>query len=296
MHDDIQVFSAVVEQASFAGAAKTLGLTRSAVCRRIDRFEKRLGVRLLDRTTRRVDLTDAGGVLYERSLRILGEIADAEIAVSQYGGEPQGVLRITTPIMIGLHKVIPLLPEFSARHPQIKCQLNLSDDAIDPALTEHDVALRWGAPSPSSIIITRVGGSRMLICAAPSYLERFGTPQTPDDLLKHNCLMMTRVGLTHNEWTFRRPDGGTHALRVTGNFVVNGGHGNYQAMMAGLGIARVADFRARPDIETGRLVEVLKEYVSIETTPIFAAYKGARLVPPKVRAFVTFMQQNLQNV
>lgn len=296
MHDDIQVFTAVVEQSSFAGAAKTLGLTRSAICRRIDRFEKRLGVRLLDRTTRRLNLTDAGGVLYERSLRILGEIADAEIAVSHYGGEPQGTLRITTPIMIGLHKVIPLLPQFSARHPHIKCQLNLSDDAIDPALIEHDVALRWGAPSPSSIIITRVGGSRLLYCAAPSYLEQFGTPQTPDDLVHHNCLMMTRLGLTHNEWTFRMLDGTVRTMRITGNFVVTGGHGNYEAVMSGLGIARVADFRARDAIETGRLIQILKEYETLETTPIYAAYKGARLVPPKIRAFVSFMQQNLNTV
>jgi len=292
MQDDIKVFATVVEQNSFAGAAKILGLTRSAICRRIDRFEKRLGVRLLDRTTRRIKLTDAGGVLFERSLHILGEIAEAEIAVSQYGGEPQGTLRVTTPIMIGLHKIIPLLPNFLESHPHIKIQLNLSDDAIDPSLTDHDVALRWGSPTPSTIIITKIGGARQILCASPQYLERKQIPQEPKDLLHHNCLLMTRLGSAFNEWNFKLSNGEIQSLRVYGNFVVTGGHGNYQAVLAGLGIGRVTDLRARSDLETGQLVQLLSNYQIIETIPIFAAYKGSRLVPPKIRAFVSFLQNN----
>lgn len=291
MQNDLQVFATVVERSSFAGAAKALGITRSAVCRRIDRFEKRLGVRLLDRTTRRINLTDAGEALYQRSLRILADIAEAEEIVSDYGGEPQGVLKVGSPIMIGLHKLVPLLPEFIERYPQIKIHLNLTDDWVDASFADHDAAIRWGPQVSSSLIITKIGESRQIICCAPSYLARHGEPRTPEDLENHNCLLMTRLGLNANEWVFRGSSDNLISVKVTGNFVTNGGHGNYHAMIAGLGIARVTDLRVSEDIAEGRLRPILTAYEPAEAMPIYVAFKSGRLVPPKVRAFVTFLQQ-----
>ena len=291
--DEIRVFASVVDHAGFAPAAKSLDVTRSAVSRRIDRLEKRLGVRLLDRTTRRITLTDAGEALYQRSVRILADIAEAELVASEYGGAPQGVLKVTSPIIVGLHKLIPVLPAFLERHRHIKMQLDLSDDAIDPALTEHDVAIRWDEQQSSAMIITRLAASRQIICATPSYLRRHGTPKTPHDLTQHNCLLMSRLGFAHNEWTFGSPEGPI-AVKVSGNFVVNGGHGNYQALIGGLGIGRVTDLRAMEDVKAGRLRHILKEFEPHGATPIYAAYKRGRLVPPKIRSFINFLRERLR--
>lgn len=290
--DELRVFACVVDQLGFAPAAKTLGVTRSAICRRIDRLEKRLGVRLLNRTTRMVSLTDAGETFYQRSIGILADIAEAELVASEYAAEPQGTLKVTSPIMIGLHKLVPLLPEFLGRYQQIKVQLDLVDDAVDPALVDHDVAIRWDEQISSSLIITRLAESRQIICAAPSYLSRHGVPTTPHDLLHHNCIMMSRLGLTHNEWTFRFPEG-LSTIRVSGNFVVNGGHGNYEALIAGLGIGRVTDLRVQDDIKAGRLQPILREFDPSEATSIYAAYKGGRLVPPKIRSFVNYLRKRI---
>jgi DNA-binding transcriptional LysR family regulator len=290
---DLQIFAHVVESGSFAAAAKALGVTRSAVCRRIDGLERRLGARLLDRTTRRLSLTEAGETLYHRAQRILNEIAEAELIVSEYGGEPRGTLRITSPIMIGLHRLIPILPEFLGLYPQIKVQLDLSDDEIDPALADHDVGLRWGAPKDSAAIITKVAESRQIICAAPSYLDRHGTPENPQELLRHNCVLMSRLGLTSNEWSFVI-DGRVSKLKVQGNYVVNGGHGNYEAVMSGLGIGRVTELRVAEDIRNGRLRPILQRFEPPDAMPIYAAYKAGPLVAPKIRIFLDFLRRRIR--
>jgi DNA-binding transcriptional LysR family regulator len=291
--NELQIFGTVVDHGGFAAAAKALGVTRSAVCRRIDGLEKRLGVRLLDRTTRRISLTDAGEALYHRGARILAEVQEAELAISEYGEEPRGVLRITSPIMIGLHKLVPLLPAFLGRYRHIKVQLDLSDDVIDPALAENDIGIRWGEQRPSSLIITRIAESRQIVCAAPSYLERFGTPQTPQELLNHNCLMMSRLGLGSNEWSFLI-DGDVVPLKVSGNFVVNGGHGNYEALIAGLGIGRVTDLRVIEDIRAGRLQPILREFEPDDAMVIYATFKSGRLVPPKIRLFIDYFREQMK--
>jgi DNA-binding transcriptional LysR family regulator len=291
-HDDFRIFASVVEHSGFAPAAAALGLTRSAISRRIDAFEKRLGVRLIDRTTRRISLTDAGEALYQRSVRILSDIAEAEVLASNYGGEPKGLLKVTCPIMIGLHLLSPLLPAFLARHRHLKVHLDLADDEVDPALVDHDMAIRWGDQQASALIITRLAESRQIICATPAYIERHGAPKTPHDLLQHNCLLMSRLGVSSNEWTFRQRDAAI-ALQVSGNFVVNGGHGNYHALMAGLGIARVTDLSVAGDLRSGRLVRLLKDYEPRSAIPIHAAYKSGRLLPPKIRSFVNYLKENL---
>lgn len=290
---DYQVFSQVVESGSFAAAAKQLGVTRSAICRRIDGLERRLGVRLLDRTTRRLSLTEAGATFHDRSLRILNAIAETELVVSEYGEEPRGTLRITSPIMIGLHRLIPILPEFLERYPQIKVQLDLSDDEIDRALADHDIGLRWGAPKESAAIITKVAESHQIICAAPRYLEQHGTPEMPQELLQHNCVLMSRLGLTSNEWTFLIDDK-VSKLKVQGNYVVNGGHGNYEAVISGLGIGRVTDLRVAEDIRAGRLRPILQRFEPPDAMPIYAAYKAGPLVPPKIRIFLDFLRRKIR--
>jgi DNA-binding transcriptional LysR family regulator len=291
---ELQIFNCVIDQGGFAAAARHLGMTRSAVCRRIDGLEKRLGVRLLDRTTRIVSQTDAGRTLYRHSTRILSDLAEAELVVSEFSEQPRGILRITSPIMIGLHKLIPLLPGFLAQHSSISVQLDLSDDAVDPSLSDHDLALRWDEQRPSALIITRIAESRQIICAAPCYLERFGTPSVPKELLRHNCVMMSRLGMTTNEWDFVI-DQQPVALKVSGNFLVNGGHGNYEAVIAGLGVGRMTDLRVLQDIADGRLRRILAEYEPAGGTPIYAAYKSSALVPPKIRLFLNYLREQMKS-
>jgi len=290
---EFQVFNSVVDHGGFAAAARALGITRSAVCRRIEGLEKRLGVRLLDRTTRSISRTDAGETLYQYSARIQSDIVEAEMVVSEFSEEPRGTLKVTSPIMIGLHKVIPLLPGFLARYRHIRVQLDLSDDLTDPALADHDLGLRWGEQPASALIITRTAESRQILCAAPSYLSKFGEPKTPKDLLRHNCVMMSRLGLSSNEWAFII-DGEAISLKVSGNFVVNGGHGNYEAVIAGLGIGRMTDLRVLQDINDGRLRRILREFEPPSGTPIYAVYKSGSLVPPKIRLFVDYLRGEMK--
>lgn len=292
-YEDFRIFATVVDHGGFASAATTLRLTRSAVSRRIERFEKRLGVRLLDRTTRSVSLTDAGEAIYERSLRIISEVAEAELLASDYRGEPHGNLKVTCPIMIGLHLLTPILQGYLRRYPQVKIQLDLADDEVDSALVEHDVAIRWGEQQDSALTITRLSESRQIVCATPTYIERHGAPQTPRDLLNHNCLMMSRLGVHSNEWTFLE-NGRPLSIKVGGNFVVNGGHGNFHALLASLGVARVTDLSVANELRSGELVRLLEAFEPEVRVPIHAVYKGGRLLPPKIRTFVSHVRQNLR--
>lgn len=291
--DDIEVFVNVVEAGGFTAAADRLGITRSAVSRRIDGLEQRLGVRLLDRTTRHVDLTDAGDAFYRRGTKILEEIVDAELVASQFGGRPQGTLRITSAVMIGLYKIIPLLPAFIAAHADLKVQFDLSDERDDPGLDAHDVAITWGTLPESTRIATKLTESRQIICAAPAYLERHGCPRRPADLADHNCLLISGLGNDRNEWYFETPQG-PEVVKVTGSFTVNSGNGAYEALIAGIGIGRVTDLRVQADISAGRLRPILEAFERRDGVPIYALHKSRRHVPPKVRAFIDFLRERLR--
>jgi DNA-binding transcriptional LysR family regulator len=292
--DDVRVFANIAEGGSFSAGAKLLGVTRSAISRRVDHLEKRLGVRLLNRTTRRVQLTEAGEEFYRRCVNIMSEIANAEQAAAGYAERPQGLLRIHCPVMIGLHKVMPLIPEFVDKNPLMKIHLDLSDDRVDLNALDHDIIIQWGDLPDVARIATKVGKSRRILCAAPSYLRRFGTPREPGDLLQHNCLMLSGIGTTYNEWGFQQ-DGSNRTIRVSGNFIVNSGNGNYEALIAGLGIGRVTNLRVQTDIEAGRLRRILQEYEIPEATPIYALYQGGRQIPPKIKSFVASLRTYLRD-
>jgi DNA-binding transcriptional LysR family regulator len=292
--DDVRVFANVAEGGSFSAGAKLLGVTRSAISRRVDLLEKRLGVRLLNRTTRHVQLTEAGEEFYRRCVNIMSEIANAEQAAAGYADRPQGLLRIHCPVMIGLHKIMTLIPEFVDKNPLMKIHLDLSDDRVDMNTLDHDIVICWGDIPDVARIATKVGKSRRILCAAPSYLRRYGTPRNPGDLLQHNCVMLSGIGTTHNEWAFRQGSR-NRTIRVSGNFVVNSGNGNYEALMAGLGIGRVTNLRVQTDIQAGRLQRILQEYEIPEATPIFALYQMGPHVPPKIKSFVSSLRAYLRD-
>ncbi len=290
--DDLGIFVASVQAGSFSAAASQLHLTRSAVSRRIQAIENRLGVRLLDRTTRRLQLTEAGQTLYDRGTVVLADLAAAEAAASDYGTTPRGTLRVSCLIMIALRTLIPLLPEFLRTYPGVQVQLDLSDTATGSNLTDHDVAICWGEQVDSALISTRLFRSRQLYCASPEYLDRHGVPAHPHDLAGHNCLMLTRLGIISNEWRFTDPSG-PFAVKVSGNFVANSGDAQYEALLAGLGIARVTNLRVRDDVEAGRLRFVLEAFTPLADTAVYVMYRRGRHLPPKVRAFVTYLRQHM---
>lgn len=290
IHSEMAVFARAVETGSFSAAARTLNLTPSAISKQVGRLEDRLGARLLNRTTRRLSLTEAGEDYYQRATRILAEIAEAERAVALSHEAPRGVLRISASIAFGQTQLVPLVREFLALYPEIRIELNLSDRLIDLVEEGVDVAIRVAALPDSSHIARKIASERRIVCAAPSYLTRFGTPRTPAELADHNCLIYSTI--SSEDWQFRGPDG-PRAVKVTSNFVANGGEAVRDLAIAGLGVARLATFLVGPAVQDGRLVPVLSEFEERQETAIHAVYPHRRNLSPKVRAFVDYLAEKM---
>lgn len=292
--DDIMVFLNVVNHGGFSASAKHLGLTRSAICRRVDRLEERLGVRLLNRTTRRVTVTEAGQVYYERCRELVSAIEAAELAVGEFGAEPKGTLRVTCAVMIGMVLIIPLLPQFLKRFGDITLHLTVSDEPLDMSGASFDLAIQFGDLPDSSLIVTRLAYTRQVICATPGYFAAHGYPKTPADLQHHNCLMLSGLGTAWNDWAFEGPDG-IQTVRVGGNFVANSGDAHYEALLSGLGIGRALDIKSRGDVAAGRLETVLMDYQPRKPRSICLIHQNRMHVPPNVRAFIDFLKSSIRD-
>ncbi len=281
---EMSVFVRVVDTESFSQAARALKLTPSAVSKLIGRLEDRLGARLLNRTTRRLSLTEEGRAYYQRCLPILSAIDEAERAVNELHAEPRGVLKVNSSTAFGHLYVTPLLPQLLESYPDLHIQLTLTDSIVNLVEEEIDVAIRIARMPDSTLIARKLATARRVVAAAPSYLERHGTPETPEDLKNHNCLTLS-FETQLNQWEFTGDDG-PRRYRFTGNFETNNAVSMQQAAVAGLGLIRAADFVIAADICAGRLVPVLTKYELTEPTNIYAVYSHARHLSPKVRAFV----------
>lgn len=286
--NEMQVFARVVDAGGFSSAARSLSLSPSAVSKQITRLEDRLGVRLLTRTTRRLNLTEEGDAFYHRVKRILSDIDEAEQAVSLSKTAPRGHLRVSCSVAFGEKQIAPIIPEFLDRYPEVALELMLSDGIVDLVEEGIDVAVRMGKLSNSAMVARKLGNNKRRICAAPSYVERYGVPDEPDDLHHHNCLGFTGHN-NLNEWPFRYPDGRRQTIRAEGNFVANNGESIYDLCLEGLGIARAADFLVSDDIKEGRLIEVLSDFIEDEPAPIHAVYPDPRHLSPKTRAFIDYL-------
>jgi len=284
---EMAMFVRVVDAGSFSAAARALHLTPSAVSKQISRLEGRLDARLLQRTTRRLHLTEEGRAFYERSVRIVAEIAEAEEAVNTLHATPQGTLRVNATVAFAKHQVVPRLPAFLARYPQLRIELELTDRSVDLVEEGLDVAIRLEEQmTDSSLVARRLAVNRRVICASPAYLEANGIPETPDDLLNHNCLTLS-ARETFNDWEFE-DDNGSRTLRVGGNFEANHGDALHEAVLAGIGLARLATYLVAPDIHAGRLVPLLVDYAH-EKNALYVVYPHRRHLSSKVRAFVDFL-------
>ena len=284
---EMAVFVRVVEARNFSAAARELRLTPSAVSKLISRMEDRLGARLLNRTTRSVTLTEEGRAFYQRCTPILAAIDEAERAVAELHGEPRGLLKVNASTGFGHYHIEPLIPGFLARYPDLRLELTLSESIVNLIEEEVDVAVRIGQLPDSSLIARKLGTARRIVVASPAYLERHGTPQTPDDLKDHNCLRLS-TATSLNQWEFKGP-GEPRRIDVAGNFEANSGIALHRAAVAGIGLIRVGNFTVAADVRTGRLVPVLADHEPPSETNIYAVYPHNRHLSAKVRAFVDML-------
>lgn len=285
---EMAVFVRVVQAGGFSAAARQLDLTPSAVSKLIGRLEDRLGARLFRRTTRHLSLTEEGEAFYQRSTHILAEIDEAEQAVNRLHGLASGKLSITAAVAFFTFQIVPLLPEFLERYPLVHLDLAITDRIVDLVEEGADIGIRIGARFESSLVSRLLAEDHRIVCAAPPYLRRHGAPTTPADLAGHNCLAWSSRHARLNEWPFDGP-GGPYVVRARGSAQMDNGECLYEACVAGLGIARLAEFRVAADIRSGRLVPLLADHHRAEPLPIHAVYPHRRHLSPKVRAFVDFL-------
>lgn len=290
---DVAVFVAVVDEGSFTKAAERLQLSRSVISKYVSRLESRLGARLLNRTTRRLSLTEAGQVFYQRSRRGLDDIAEAEAEVSRLQGTPRGVLRVNTPMSFGILHIAPWLPEFAELHPDLTVQMSMSDRKLDVIDEGFDVSVRISELPDSSLIARRLATCRHSIVASPSYLQRHGTPRTPADLAQHQTLTYS-LQQSSQAWHFLAPDGETTSIPIQPRLQVDNSLALREALRGGMGISRTPTFLVGDDIQQGRLTPLLNGYTTLEVS-IYLVYPERRHLSPKVRAFVDFMADKIQD-
>jgi len=285
----IDFFATTVECGSFASAARHLGVTASAVSRRVAQLESELGVSLLARTTRTLRLTDDGRAFHERCVRILEELRDAREAIVRASKKPSGRLRVEAPLSLGRIVLAPKIPEFLARHPEIKLELMVRDRFIDPVAEGIDVIVRIGALGESSLIARRLGEARVLMCASPAYLKKRGTPKTLSDLARHNCLAYLREDGHPYPWRFASAqDEGTRVVDIAGHYHANDAEILHIGAVAGKGIVALFDFSVARSMRRGELVRVLEDH-PLQSRPIHALYPKNRHLLPKVRVFLDFL-------
>ncbi len=285
----MRLFTRVVEAESFSEAARQLGLAPSSVSRQINALEDELGVRLLNRTTRRLSSTEAGLLYYERAVRILADAEEAKLAVSQLEATPKGTLRISAPISFGRLHIAAALPSFHARYPFVHIDLSASDSIVDLVAEGFDLGVRMGELEDSSLIARKLAPNRRVICGSPWYFERAKIPENPDDLAEHNCLTFAYHARS-NVWQLKGPEG-TKKVQVSGSLHTNNGEILLAAVLGGLGLAMLPTWHAGKDIQRGALEAVLTDYEVGPTSNIYAVYPHNRHLAPKVRAFVDFLAQ-----
>jgi LysR family transcriptional regulator, transcriptional activator for dmlA len=286
---DFALFRAIVDAGGISAAALDLQSSPAAVSRRLTALEAKLGVRLADRSSRRFRLTDEGLLLYERSRSILEQIRDAEAEVASRGGAPRGLLKVGAPSHFGRRHVGPILARFTAQYPGLEAHLVLSDVGLENQADDCDVVLRFGLPDDPGMVVHKMAVTTRVLCAAPSYLTRHGTPHSLEDLLRHNCLRLARRHHLDDLWRFKR-DGSQFELRVRGTLSSGDGAVLHAWALSGEGISWEAFWDVSEDLASGRLVHLLPEYQS-SPMELYAVFAPGKPVPPRIRLFVDHIAQ-----
>lgn len=289
----MQVFQRVAALGSLSAAARVLGMSQTMATKHMAALEDRLGVRLMHRTTRKTTLTEAGRRYLDAVERILSEIEHAEADASRDSVQVRGTLRFNAPVSFGIREIAPLLGDLARRHPQLTVELGLNDRQVDLVEEGWDLVVRIGNLAESSMIVRRLADCRMVVCAAPGYLEKHAAPRTIADLVNHNCLGYTLSPLAGVDfWSFGT--GGKARVRVSGNLKANNGDTLVAAAVAGQGLVYQPQFLVADAIAAGQLVPLTFDYPAIELDGIYAAYPSARQPPAKVRAVIDFLADRWQ--
>lgn len=290
---DMEVFARVVEHGGFSAAARALHMTPSAVSKLIARLEARLGARLFNRSTRRLQLTPEGTAFHERAVRVLAAIEAAEREAAA-GAVPRGLLRVNASVPIGSHYLLPVIPAFLAQYPEIRLDLTLTDTVVDLLEQRADVAVRAGPLRDSRLVARKLGESRLHVVASPDYLARNGPLRTPADLIHHN-VMAFNFDRQVQGWPFLDGAGGITHYPQIGNMVVSDGEIMRKLAVQGLGLARHSRYHVDDDLRAGRLVTVLDDYNPGDLEPVHAVYVGqGGHLPARVRAFLDFLVANVR--
>lgn len=289
----MNAFAAVVEAGSFTGAAGAKGLSKAALSRHVAELEDRLGVRLLNRTTRRLSLTEAGRAFYEGCQRMLAEAESAEVQVTALAARPRGVLRLSAPVSFAYWYLNPLLGAFLEACPELELDLVLGDRVVDLVEEGFDAAIRIGQLADSSLIARRLCSLESYLVASPDYLDRAGLPENPRDLKAHNCLLYSyhRGG---RSWRFEGPEGKVD-VQVKGRVLTNNGDVLLSLALAGHGVALLPSFFVAQALQEGRLLRLLPGWHGNKDDSISVVYPARRNAPPKLRALLDYLVQNLSD-
>ena len=280
------VFAKVVGAGSLSAAARELGLSPALVSRNLAALEARLGVRLINRTTRSLHLTDEGASYYEACSRLLAEVDEADAAVAAGRVEPQGVLRVALPASFGHIHVAPRIPAFAAQYPKVRLALSLSDRSVNVIEEGFDIAVRIAELEDSSLAARKLAPNRRVVCASPDYLARHGTPRLPEDLIHHNVLTTGDFAMS---WDFKDPRGKPGTVRVGGRHACDNWEVLREWALAGLGIALKSTWDVYQHLQDGSLVELFPGYAFHSDVAIYAVYPHRRHLPAKTRVFIEFL-------
>jgi DNA-binding transcriptional LysR family regulator len=283
----ISAFVRVVESGSFARAAERMDVAVSSISRQVALLEAHLDARLLNRTTRRLSLTESGRVFHERCVQLLADLEEAEQSANAGTLTPRGTLRLTAAITFGARHLAPVIAAFVERHPTVRFDVELSDRAVDLVEEGFDAAVRIGAIGSQHLVGRKVGATRLVCCAAPRYVARHGEPRTPEDLARHVCLTYEYAPV-RDVWPFRDKQGRERNVRVDGPIHANNGRFLEALAVEGVGVAFEPDFIVGPDLRAGRLVRLLQGFLP-PPSPIYVVYPSRRHLSAKVRVFTDFL-------
>ena len=286
----MSVYVAVVEHGSLVRAAETLGTSGAAVSRQIAALEDHVGARLLNRTTRRLSVTDAGQDYFNRAKQILSDLAEAEAAAGESAAQPTGVLRVSAPLSYGVNRLSRWLPDFMASHPRLRLDLDLTDRQVDLATDAIDVAVRIALrPAATNVIARRITSVHRVVCAAPAYLARHGHPLTPHDLAHHDTLCFSHLS-SGDQWNFHNMQGQTAEVRLRPRLHASSGDMLCELAVGGAGILNEPDFMVARHIASGCLVPILTDWQS-ESFNVYALYLSRKYLSAKVRVFIDHLQR-----
>ncbi len=284
---DLRLFTRIVAAGSLSETARRLNSSLPAISRRLSALESRLGVRLIERASRRFALTEEGALLYERSTVILADLDEAEAEVSLTVKAPRGRLRIGAPLEIGRRRIAPLIAEFTQQYPGISVELALSDAGLDVVGDELDVGLQVDLPSDGSIISRKLLSSHRVVCASPDYIARYGQPARPSDLLSHDCIVFVRGRHRFDRWRFAE-EGKYLEVQILGTLSTNNAEVAHEWALAGRGVALKALWDIEDDLKAGRLIELLGSF-SYPDLNLYLTYPTRSHLPPRVRVFIDFI-------